>query len=344
MRFRIAFNSDDLLAGGGFAFDNVWIGELKKRVLVEHFTNTEDPLSNTYQPDFDQLMDDNVLDAIDLQYHTEIPDGDLLWSDYPSGPNARTLYYSTSGVVPYSINDGILYRDSTQNWIADSAVFKANSLRDPGFIIDLTGTTIDAVSRVIDVRVKLEALSDYINENIRVHIAVIEDNAGVSGAQNVVRRMLPDAGGSILPVLSMFAYDTLSMDPQTWTVPASMDISNIMVVVFVQNYNTQEVYQCADNINYLIATDDAVEDENATTFRVFPNPAKYEATIAFNAPISESYLLEVFNGIGQKVDQVRMAKGTSRTSVSLQKYTAGMYIVRITANESVIGWTRLIKQ
>ena len=344
VRFRIAFHSDTLLAGGGFAFDNVWVGERKKRVLVEHFTNTEDPLSNTHQPDFDQLMDDNVLDAIDLQYHTEIPDGDLLWSDYPSGPNARTLYYSTSGVVPYSINDGILYRDSTQNWIADSAVFKANSLRDPGFIIDLTGTTIDAVSRVIDVRVKLEALSDYINENIRVHIAVIEDNAGVSGAQNVVRRMLPDAGGSILPVLSMFAYDTLSMDPQTWTVPASMDISNIMVVVFVQNYNTQEVYQCADNINYLIATDDAVEDANATTFRVFPNPAKYEATIAFNAPISESYLLEVFNGIGQKVDQVRMAKGTSRTSVSLQKYTAGMYIVRITANESVIGWSRLIKQ
>ncbi len=344
VRFRIAFHSDTLLAGGGFAFDNVWIGERKKRVLVEHFTNTEDPLSNTHQPDFDQLMDDNVLDAMDLQYHTEIPDGDLLWSDYPSGPNARTLYYSTSGVVPYSINDGILYRDSTQNWIADSAVFKANSLRDPGFIIDLTGTNIDAVSRVIDVRVKLEALNDYINENIRVHIAVIEDNAGVSGAQNVVRRMLPDAGGSILPVLSMFAYDTLSMDPQTWTVPASMDISNIMVVAFVQNYNTQEVYQCADNINYLIATDDAVEDANATTFRIFPNPAKYEATIAFNAPISESYWLEVFNGIGQKVDQIRMAKGASRARVSLQKYTAGMYIVRITANESVIGWSRLIKQ
>lgn len=344
VRFRIAFNSDDLLAGGGFAFDNVWVGERKKRVLVEHFTNTEDPTSNVYQADFDQLMEENVLDAIDLQYHTEIPNGDLLWSDYPSGPNARTLFYSTGAVVPYSINDGNLYRDSTQNWIADSAVFKANSLRDPGFIIDLTGTTIDAVSRVIDVRVKLEALSDYINENIRVHIAVIEDNAGVSGSQNVVRRMLPDAGGASLSVLSMFAYDTLSMDPQTWTVPASMDISNIMVVAFVQNYNTQEVYQCADNINYLIATDDAIEDASATTFRVFPNPAKHEATIAFNAPISESYLLEVFNGIGQKVDQVRMAKGTSRASVNLLKYTAGMYIIRITANESVIGWSRLIKQ
>ena len=343
VRFRIAFHSDDLLAGGGFAFDDIWIGERKKRVLVEHFTNTEDGPSIAVQSSFDAMMQVNEPDAIDLQYHTENPSGDVFWSEYPSGPNARTLYYSVGDILPYSINDGNVYRDSTQNWLADSAVFKGNSLLDPGFKVDLTGTTINATTREVNVRVKLQALSDYINENIRVHIAVIEQDAGVIGARNVVRQMLPDAGGAILPVTSMFTDDTLSMPAQTWTVPASMDIGNIMVVAFVQNYNTQEVYQCADNLNFLIATDE-IENGGSSSFLIFPNPVKYEATVLFDKPIEEDHTVEVFNSIGQKMDHVIVRRGANQVALDFDRYRGGVYIVRVLAQNRLVGWSTMIKQ
>ena len=226
---------------------------------------------------------------------------------------------------------------------SDSAVFKGNSLLDPGFKVDLTGTTINATTREVNVRVKLQALSDYINENIRVHIAVIEQDAGVIGARNVVRQMLPDAGGAILPVTNMFTDDTLSMPAQTWTVPASMDIGNIMVVAFVQNYNTQEVYQCADNLNFLIATDE-IENSGSSSFLIFPNPVKYEATVLFDKPIEEDHTVEVFNSIGQKMDHVIVRRGANQVALDFDHYRGGVYIVRVLAQNRLVGWSTMIEQ
>ena len=80
--FRIAFGSNDDNPSGktlsGFAFDDIYIGEKNRNVLVEHFTNVKSNASNQandYLNDLyrDQMTARDSADFIAIQYHVANP-------------------------------------------------------------------------------------------------------------------------------------------------------------------------------------------------------------------------------------------------------------------------------
>ncbi|MBA7583092.1 hypothetical protein ES708_25030 [subsurface metagenome] len=81
VRFRIAYGAPDgyILERDGFAFDNIWIGERSKKVLIEHFTNTADTFFKRINEEFNDLINSNGEDIIDIQYHLGHPVEDTFY-------------------------------------------------------------------------------------------------------------------------------------------------------------------------------------------------------------------------------------------------------------------------
>ena len=77
---------------------------------------------------------------------------------------------------------------------------------------------------------------------------------------------------------------------------------------------------------------------------IFPNPVKYEATVLFDKPIEEDHTVEVFNSIGQKMDHVIIRRGANQVALDFDRYRGGVYIVRVLAQNRLVGWSTMIKQ
>src|SRR5690606_2203499 len=118
--FRIAFgsNSDNLAERtlNGFAFDDIYIGEKKRNVLVEHFTNSSTPAASTVRSDLDILYNNQTLsglktksDFIRIQYHIAAGGFDQLNLDNPNDPAGRAYVYGFD-YAPTTVMDGLLGR------------------------------------------------------------------------------------------------------------------------------------------------------------------------------------------------------------------------------------------
>src|SRR3954471_24612512 len=116
VRLRMAFASNGTnppqIKYDGFAFDNFFVGEKTRNVLVEHFTNSSLPASVNGDTWINNLYDQaittrGVSDFYNIQYHIGTPNVDPLNIDNPADPAARAIYFGASQ-PPATIMDGIL--------------------------------------------------------------------------------------------------------------------------------------------------------------------------------------------------------------------------------------------
>ncbi|MEQ8532862.1 MAG: hypothetical protein RIB86_13505, partial [Imperialibacter sp.] len=78
-RFAFASNASEDPTDEGFAFDNFWIGNRTKQVLLEKFSSTTNSLSNNVDTQFQNelaVLANNNNDIIPIAYHTEFKGGE----------------------------------------------------------------------------------------------------------------------------------------------------------------------------------------------------------------------------------------------------------------------------
>jgi hypothetical protein len=334
----------------GFAFDDIYIGERSRLVLLEHFTSAADSACKNANNAVNNLVSENVLDIIDIQYHVGDLGTDKMYTDYPIGPGARSLYYGIS-TFPHTFFDGGgstgLYAYDYLTSELDELNLFTRVLRDPDFDIDMN-TEIQAGQ--ISISVELTALNDMALSSYTVHTAIIEkeiDDPAYHGAfnqtkfENVVRKMLPDAGGTI------FTKEWTKGEKENFSL--NWDIQNVLsedllyVVVFVQNRDTKEVYQAATN------DPDAISGPVGTFMQaknldllVFPNPASDMTNIAFGEPLAERSTLQVFNHMGALVEICQIEKGITIHQLNVQDYRKGVYYLRIIQGNRLVGVSKLM--
>jgi PKD repeat protein len=77
VKFRITYGSDGYSSlNEGIAFDDVWIGERSRNVLLEHFTNNSSKAASVATASINDVVSKNDLDLINIQYHTNFPGTD----------------------------------------------------------------------------------------------------------------------------------------------------------------------------------------------------------------------------------------------------------------------------
>jgi len=284
VRFRIAYATNVFIPQpadyDGFAFDDFWIGNRQKDLLLEYFTNntsTANTSSDTYMVGFEN---DNLLDLNAIHYHTSSPVGDPLHSFYPAGPSAREFFYGVSS-IPYALINGTLPFNFASTAVNQST-FDKEILRDPLFNLSIDCQPDNG----IQISVEAKALSDYSGKDLVMHCAIVQKEVDISNAPsgvtrfyNVLRDFVPNPGGVMMS--SAMDADDSYVQSYSWSPSSAILLYKTNVVVFIQDIATGEVYQSASFNLSNITSDKPME--NTLSINIYPNPVSY--TLWIDSPI-----------------------------------------------------------
>ena len=357
VRFRIAFSTapGSVLGYDGFAFDDFWVGERQKRVLVENFTHVNNTSYSQVQDSVYSRIDDNNLDVVLVEYHNEIPNTGVPSTDdfnlfNPADPSARLLYYQYSetdkmvvdGVVrPTTVGTSLSW---TQNDL-DLVILEESTFNVSIDQFTITGNTID-VAATIKARKPLPARLR------KVYIAVVEDNLLLAGSsinhKSVLRKLLPSAAGESLT--NAWSIGTAETVNASWTFSSSnspINTANLKVIVWIQSDQTRKVYQVASselpNIPYdsTVVNTQQLDITKEEAFRLFPNPNNGNFTIQFEAPIQFEAQWELIDINGRIIRNESVPTSTQSIFIQTDNLTKGVYFFRL-YNQSGISSVRKV--
>ncbi|KXK24181.1 MAG: PKD domain-containing protein, partial [Bacteroidetes bacterium OLB12] len=290
VRFRLALASNSTNAPGvdfdGFAFDNVYVGEKQRNVLVEHFTTSQLNISLDADSDLNDLYQDQLTfrgfsDFDQIQYHVNFNGVDQFNRDNPEDPAARALRYRVSQ-PPYTIMDGLLEPGKfTGRWTELNRIeLDRRALVDPVFDLQLTDLPTSENTRM-SVRLTLTARQDY-TQPVLINVALLEKE--VSGFKNVLRKNLFTPAGLVieLPFTAGQIVNREALDV-VLDVPI-VDPNNLMLVGYVQDLQSNEILQSVvmrtgvapKQTDPITAVDDTPALATLKSIQVFPNPASLE--------------------------------------------------------------------
>jgi hypothetical protein len=294
VRLRIAFGSDGAnnvqQTYDGFAFDNFYVGDKVRNVLVEHFTNShpatviaDGVINGLYQDQLDmRAAYGGMSDFHHIQYHMNQPSADPLNRDNAIDPAARALYMGASS-PPFTIMDGRLDGKFNGNYINITQVeIDRQALTDPVFLLRLDSAlvnpgTVPNANNKINPVFTITAQKDF-TEPLLVNVALIENAVGTS--QNVLRKLLfgPD-GLTLTNAWTAGSSSTINRGPIEINVPV-VTPSGLTMIAWVQNKNTKEIYQSAvlaaptkvGGVN--VGVEDGPKEPTVLEqVRIYPNPA-----------------------------------------------------------------------
>ncbi|MBK7131722.1 MAG: T9SS type A sorting domain-containing protein [Bacteroidales bacterium] len=365
VKFRLAYGSDgNSLDKEGIAFDDIWIGERTRKVLLEHFTNTFSKKGSEATAFVNKIIKVRDKDVINIQYHTNFPDDDPFYLVNPGDASARIFSYGLSK-VPYSLIDGGYSNDlyaSLSDYKAeplDSNDLSRRSLLDSKFSLTITPKITGGV---LTVNSTVTALNAFTSDNLILYLAVTEKEAisdkpaalGEVNFKNVFRKFIPDAGGIDLKK-TWTKGESFAIPEKTWVIENIKNNSDIEVIAFVQNSQTKEVYQVASG---LLKTgksvfDNLKLDENAIgtessllpeiiTFGLYPNPASDKLRIEFSDKLAAETDIKIFDFQGAVKKTYKVASGESELFIEDIGLKAGIYLVRISSGGVDLGFRKLI--
>jgi hypothetical protein len=359
VKFRIAFGSPgENQYNEGMAFDDIFIGEKTRSVLLEHFANSSSGKSSEATAMIDKITRDYDADIINVQYHTNFPGIDSFYLENPGDVSARILFYGLTK-TPYSFVDGgtndayanILPYSSTN---ADGSLVQIDpndvtrrSLISPAFNINLDNTNVSG--GVLTVGGHISALQDLDMSNLTLYIAVVEKlNTNYRGAagetefHNVFRKFIPDAGGINLKK-TWTKGEMLPITEQSWVIKETLNNSDIEVLAFIQNSVTKEMYQAASVLKPdIIVGMEKPRNMPQLDFALYPNPAKHQLTIKFREMLKSVTDIFIYDYSGAVVRTYKAGSGETEFTIDDLGLKDGIYLIRISSGGVYVGYKKLV--
>ncbi|MGF1585125.1 MAG: Omp28-related outer membrane protein [Bacteroidales bacterium] len=334
----------------GLAFDNIRIRERSRQVLLEHFTNAYDSESMIANEIVDSLAQINPDILTTISYHTPFPQADPINTQNEADPAARIFYYGVTS-VPYSVMDGgfsesIRYDYSSNNFNIQDLIIR--SLTDPLFNIRIDQVQ-DGNNLSIEVGITSAAGQEQVD--LTLHVAVLEteitsSQAGLTGDQvfrNVIRKLLPDAGGTQLS--SNWPADQNREFNFSWIIENVYNAENLALVVFIQDETSGEIVQTATSDGFGMPVSAIIPNLEVNTEAgplFYPNPASGSLFIRFGERLETSGILEIYNLSGNLVLSEFMRHGNTQYQLDTGKLPAGTYLIHIKAGPKTIGSARIV--
>ncbi|MFC5536489.1 PKD domain-containing protein [Rhodocytophaga aerolata] len=345
VRFRIAFGSNNDNPPNqildGFAFDDVYIGERDRTVLLEHFTNSSSTEALEENAFINRLSVDTD-EVVSIQYHTNFPGADPLNEVNPADPSARALFYGIPQ-SPRTAIDGYTVNQKFSGW--GLPILSRRKLTETAFKIDVAFPV--TADQYLTIKTDLTALLN-VSDTLTVHVAVVEKQLtnlydGAPVFHNVLRKMLPNAAGTKF-TRTWQPGDTHSMEV-SWQPVNIKDASQLAVVVFIQNDRTKEIYQAIFKQPSVIPTiitgmEPAMAETN--TFTLYPNPATQKTSISFNQPVTQEYTWTIYDVVGRKIAQGVLAKGQKEVLIDVASYAEGSYVVHLSSRNKSSWYKKLL--
>ncbi|MEO5600219.1 MAG: PKD-like domain-containing protein, partial [Cyclobacteriaceae bacterium] len=374
---RIAFgsNSDNLPDSvlNGFAFDDIYIGEKKRTVLVEHFTNENigNNQANTY---LDNLYTNQTLpglkfesDFIKLQYHIANGGFDQLNKDNPTDPAARAFNYGLDS-PPGTIMDGILgaspYNSSNSgplNFNGDHALIdeieiERRALDDPDFLISVAMDMTQSASSPLQASVTFtyNNPTKNLSNPVILHAALVETDVPgkfVMPHKNVLRKLLWQSEGKTIN-RSWILNDMLTENiDYTIDVPI-INPNNLYLVVFVQEKTGKgSGYILQSYIVKVPAkiglTPVGIADNPITSeignIQVYPNPASKFINFSLENVLARDYSYKIIDQRGITILEGELNHDlTSPQQVDLTDLSNGVYFIQIRTSDRTVIYKKIV--
>lgn len=357
LRLRLAFaSSPNSVVENleGFAFDNFYIGNRTRSVLLEHFTNQSYSGMSQIETDLYSTVYDNLYgrDVNLVQYHTEYNSFDYLHQQSLAESNSRVLYYGINNADQIRINGQSLLSRTSDLVNGGEETLDMQMLQDAKFKIRLYPVSIQQGNMTITADVS--ALEDISYDDYALHVVVTEDSIESFQSHNmmsVLRTMRPNPSGTTLPG-TWVAGDLLQV-ANSWDFGAVSGITynpnNLKVVVFVQNRNSKEVYQVATsrNLNIFngpVSNVDEIameEGKEILDMNLYPNPTQNYFNVEFSNELKGEYDWKVVDVTGRVLKNGRAESGTRTILVNTENFSPGIYIFSIN-NKNVYAQRKVI--
>jgi hypothetical protein len=348
VQFRIAYGSYGTFDNNkGFAFDNIWIGEREKVVLVEHFTNSSDSLCKYANGIISDVISNFSKDVIDIQYHTSFPGEDPFNSDNPIVPEVRIFYYGILS-VPYTLIDGGISSINRFDYYLKDLEKKdviLQSLSDP--ILRLNIQT-DYQATEVDIEVTMEAINPISLRELTLHIAIIENEISEIEGKNgekkfldVVKAFVPDPAGTY--IYKEWAAGDFEKLHYTWAYDKVFDVSQLRVVAFIQDENSKEVYQAAiDKFDIVSSFADKQLINPESLFDIIPNPVTDYLQIRFKFPLESDCYMSICSMDGRMVSNDIIHAGTEIYRLDTRSFFQGIYIINLFSDKRMLDTQRIL--
>lgn len=348
VRFRIVLgtNGDNIPIANktfqGFAFDNFFVGQRNRKVLVEEFCD---------YVDYEEKMKDVLVDpqAVRVQYHVRSRRLDDPINNLNRGENgARQLYYGLWD-IPVGVLDGI-YKDHKRPFLTwgENDFFKRSLVQAP---FDVT------ISKNINVAEKRLEISTTVSKNsdkplpgpFLLHTIIVERIvvANSDSFTNVFRSFVPNAAGHRI-VKPNWATGPLNAETRSgvWT-PYVNPSSDLLIISFIQDDFTKEVYQV--NIDSVDVADaqsiynplrkgneemsGKAAFEEAT---LFPNPSSGQLSVLLDGITTLEHPWEVSDAFGRIVLTGTLPAGINLEYLDVSMLNAGLYQFSVASNSGKI--------
>ncbi len=335
VRFQVVYATNASVTGrDGFAFDNVFIGQRNKTIMLEHFANNSSTESNLSNSKVSELLGQAPSDIVSLQYHTSFPGVDSLNSNNKSDPSARVLYYGVENIPTGYLNGGAEAKyvydfSSTTPNISDINFL---AMRDAEYKLNIT---VENVNSVISGSVKIEALKNISQRQTMVYIAIAEDIAIQSGANqimyfNVLKKFLPTAAGT--PLNIALAQDQSVTFPFSWASSKIYNFDRLWVIAFIQDELTREIYQVASSNPQYYTAILPFQSKTSNDFidmKVYPNPASDLLFVSFDKELAAESVVQLIDNYGRMVKNTKVFAHISALEMSISDLPEGIYFVRL---------------
>lgn len=353
VRFRIAFAS---VAGtnnnyDGFSFDDFWVGNRQKQVLIESFTHIENDDYVDVQNSIYQKIDDNDSDVLLVEYHNDIPNDGGFGNDNfnlfnQADPSARVLYYQFSETGKTVIDGGIPNTTITTaggvnlGWTQQD--LDLAMLEEPIFHIGIDN--FSTANNVLNVTATIKARKPMPANLRKVYIAIVEDdvNEDMYLHKKVLRKLLPSAAGSSLT--NAWSIGTAQSITESWAIPSGVTASNLKAIIWIQSNQTKHVYQVAlapvvgTPVPYdstVVNTEKPLDITEETAFSLFPNPTNGNFTVEFDAPTNIDAQWQLVDVSGRIVQQDNVPPFTRSIFIQTEGIAKGLYFFRLVNAEGV---------
>ena len=338
IRFRIAFASK---VGGrdGFAFDNVFVGERSRIVLVENFTNSSQladaKTHNEFFNGFEEPSSGDPTEIVKIQYHTSFPGNDAVHDLNRSIHDARTAFYGISQSPTVRI-DGQYKSGGASSWLEPTY---DNRVLEPA-LLKITFDKVEKVGDIIelDVTVKNTTNLQIDATSLRLFAVVLEKSVTQSGLlgdggneefRYVAKDFLPSPAG--LPFAGPLAAQGEETFHLEWSKQQLIDPSQALIAVFVQTISgAREVYQAklysGPPVPSLVT---GLPLDITEHVKIYPNPSDQILTIVLPEAARKTTMVTMNDSFGRMVLSSSVEKGDTRIDITTKDLAGGMYFIQL---------------
>ncbi len=346
VRFRFVFTSDQFSGTNsntdGVAIDDIWIGNRSKYSVFEHFTNTGSETCNQAEQIIYQLANDYRNDILNIHYHTNFPAADIFNLNNSEIMAARTLFYGIENVPKSVINGTNFITNYNYSELTNNANMH-NILKDAQFSMQVAAKI---TNNDLEIKIVTTALSDIENLPLCLYTTIIEKEIEINSSTGinkkykyVIRDILPNAGGIIYN--NQWQINESFEENFAYHIKNIYNLEKIIVVAFLQNTVTKEIYQAATSDTTEQIITDIITATTEKKIQISPNPTSN----IINIYIQPNFYCEeiaIYNTTGEKIKNYKINKAASSYTINTTELTSGIYFLKITSQFSEVYTEKII--